>query len=816
MPKWLRIIVGLSITAVIFLAVLGFIFYNMLTAPLPEYSGVISSGKIINNVEIYRDSMAIPYIIARNEKDAAFALGYVHAQERMFTMDLTRRAGEGRLSEILGSKLVPFDMMFLTVGIKKFAHDNYNKLDPEVKTILESYSEGINLYLNNHKGKLPVEFDILGYEPYEWKPEHSLIVIRLIGWELNIAWWIDYTYAYLIQKIGEEKAREIIPDYNYAAPHSIPVALKDLPVDLNFVKTDRLFRQISGFRGTQLGSNNWVVGDSASASGKPIIANDPHLAYSAPGRWMAAVIRGGKWNTEGVTLPGVPGVVIGKNENISWVLTNLMADDTDFYIEQIDSSGNNYMLDGKWVKFTTRKVKIPVKDSLDVEYIIKYTHRGPVVSNIHPYDILYQNPGIKKQVISMRWSGSEFSDEMLAFYKINLASNWDEFRDALKTFALPGQNFVYADKYSNIGYVMGSKIPLRDGVNPLLIYDGTKSSSDWKGYLPYESQPVLFNPPSNFFATANNKVVKNFSHYITNLWEPESRVQRIYELLRSKDRHSADDFMNYQMDITSPYAKELTSYLLAAFSGFKISNENMNRSFELMQKWDYSFSHLSQTPSIYAVFLDRLLKNIYMDDLGRDLYNEFVFIGNIPYRSLMKVLADSSASVIDDVNTEKVETRNEIIRKSFADAVADLEKNYGDDMRFWQWGDLHKVEFKHAFGGVSGLVDNVVNIGPFPVGGDGTTIFNTEYPFNEGIKEFPRFDHDRFENDLGATMRYIYDFSRPDEFYLILTGGQSGHILSDHYKDMSDLWLKGKYMRIKTDLTSIRRNSDRLIQINKQ
>jgi penicillin G amidase len=815
MPKWLRITLGITITTFIFLAVLGFIFFHMLTAPLPEYEGKLRSAQVKGDIEIYRDSMAIPYILAGSETDAAFGLGYVHAQERMFTMDITRRAGEGRLSEVLGSIMLPFDKMFLTLGIDKFATDNINRVDPEVLALLESYSDGVNHYLRENKGKYPVEFDILGYEPYEWLPEHSLIITRMIGWELNISWWNDYSFTLIASRIGEEKAREILPDYGSGGGSSLSASLKNIDLDMSFVNTDRKFREVFGFKGTQIGSNNWVVNDSVSASGKPVIANDPHLAYSAPGIWMAAVIRGGKWNAEGVTMPGVPGVVIGKNQDISWVLSSVMADDTDFYIEKLDSSGSNYMLDGKWVKLTSRKVKIRIKDSTDVDYVIRYTHRGPVVSGIHPYDFIYENEKHPKPIVSMRWTGTDFSDEMKAFYGLNTARNWDEFREALRSFALPGQNFVYADKSGNIGYVMGSRIPLRSGYNPMVVFDGTDSRMDWKGYLPYESQPKFYNPPAGFIATANNKVVEDFGTYITNLWEPDSRIQRINELLNSKKKHSAEDFESYQMDIISPYARNLTKYITDAFEGFKYNNEILDKSLDLLRKWDFSFNRYSQTPSIYVLFLDHLLKNIYRDELGNDLYNEFIFIGNIPYRSLLKVLSNPNSLIIDDVKTEYRESRNDIIRRSLINAVKELEGIFGNNIEEWQWGKLHKVEFRHAFGGVSGVVDKVVNIGPYSIGGDGTTIFNTEYPFNEGIKEFPRFDHDRFENDLGPSMRYIFDFKSPDEFRLVLTTGQSGHILSPHYKDMTSLWLEGKYMRIKTDLNSIKDPRNKLLKIYK-
>ncbi len=804
MPRWLKITIGILFTIIIVFVIGGFFLYNMLTSSLPDYNGKISSKQISSDIEIYRDSMAIPYIIANDDEDAAFALGYVHAQERLFTMDLARRAGAGRLSEILGSETIPFDLMFRTVGIRRMAEMIKSRMDKHSLKILEAYSNGINLYIDQAKGHYPVEFDILNYSPYKWKPLDCLIMGRMMAWELNVSWWTDVVFSELVQKLGDEKVKEILPDYPENAPFIIPPDLKKMPdISSSLMDTDRKFRKFFGIEGTHIGSNNWIVNKQMSASGAPIIANDPHLGYSAPGKWYAAVIRSKDWNAEGYTLPGVPVFVIGKNQNISWVLTNIMLDDADFYVEKIDSSGKNYFYDNKWYPLQIIKDTINVKDSASVPFTIKITRHGPIISGIHPYKVLYPDTRIDTSAVTMRWTAQDYSDEFTAFLKINKAKDWKEFKAAFSTYAVPGQNFVYGDDKGNIGYVFGGKLPLRGEQNPTFVMDGTLSKNDWKGYVPQNEIPDLFNPPDNYIASANNKTIKNFKYHISNLWEPPSRIERITELLHSKQKQSVSDYMKYQMDFVSPYAKELTGYILNAFNNVRITDANLKLTIELFQNWNYEMDQYSQVPAIYAVFFNHLLQNIYKDKMGHDMYNEFLFTTNVPYRSVMQLMEKPDSWWFDDQSTSRIEDRDEVIRKSLSEALTDLETKFGKDLKEWQWGKLHHAVFKHAFSGFSSIVDNVINIGPFEIGGDGTTIFNTEYPFYESIEKFPRFRHSEFENNLGPSMRYIYDFSKPDEFYMILTTGESGNIMSDHYSDMSQMWLRGKYLRIRTDNTSI-------------
>ena len=796
MKKTTKFSIGATITFVLLFTAAVIISYYVMKSYVPGYEGEIQIQGLNNDVNIYTDNYGVPHIIAQSEADAAFALGYLHARERLFQMDMARRAGEGKLSEIIGSKTVPFDKMFRTLGLYKNVKNNFARLNPESKKLLNAYCKGVNYFIDN-TDRYSIEFDVLGYSPKHWKPEESLLLGKLMAFQLNLSWWSDITYSHLLQKFDEEKVKEIIPDYPENAPTIIPNELKYLPaLSLDLIKTDREFRNFMGFTGTHIGSNNWVVNGSKSVSGKPMIANDPHLAFQAPGTWFFADIKSDNWNVTGFTIPGLPAVVIGTNRNIAWALTNVMADDADFYVEKFDSTGTKYLVNDEWRALKIVKDTIHVKDSSDVQFEIKSTYRGPIVSDIHPYNVLYPNEQQGKANLSMRWTAYEPSDELDGMLSINKAGNWNEFLDGVKDFTVPGQNFAYADSAGNIGYICAARLPIRPSLSPTMIYDGTTDQNDWLGFVPFEKLPRLFNPPDNFIASANNKTISDYPYHISNIWEPSSRIERINAFLKSKKQLSQRDYKKLQNDFYSYYAREITPYILNAFGKSDIKDENLETALDLLDKWDFVMKKQSQTPAIYNVFLVQLLRNIFVDEMGEELFNEYVFLANIPYRVIEEMLLNGNSSWFDDVSTNKVEDRDEIIRKSLVDALDYLEAQFGDDPALWQWGSLHKVEFKHLFAGQSDILDRFINIGPYEIGGDGTTVFNTEYSFS-----------DPYENNLGPSMRYIYDFAKPDEFIFIMPTGQSGHILSEHYDDMTKMWLNGTYIKLNLNEETIESTS---------
>ena len=800
MKRWVKNSIAIGGGSVILIFAAITVGYFLLRKSIPSYNGTIHVKGIKSEVKIYRDSVAVPYIYAKNQEDAAFALGYVQAQERMFQMDLMRRAAEGRLSEIFGSKTVPFDKMFRTLGLYKIARREFKKDSPLSKKFLIAYSKGVNAYLKKNKGNYSIEFDVLHYKPQKWKPEESIAISKLFAWELNISWWTDIAFADLYKKLGIKKVMDILPNFNENMPTIIPKNVKKFQnISSDFLKTDIKFRKFIGFTGTHIGSNSWVVNPKLSASGKVIMANDTHLALMLPGMWFVAVIRSDKWNVSGFTLPGLPAVVIGKNRYISWALTNAMVDDADFYVEQLDSSKTHYNLDGTWRPLKIVSDTIKVRDSSNVIFKIEKTFHGPIISNIHPYNILYPNKEQGQTTLSMKWTAFNFSDDLLSMLEVNKAKNWRSFKKALKYYSTPGQNFIYGDSSGNIGYILSAKIPIRNKLSSTQIYDGVLSTTGWTGYVPYSIMPKMYNPKQNFIASANNKISNNFPYYISNIWEPPSRIKRIDELLSSKKKYSIDDFKKYQMDVYSFYARKIVPYILNAFKGVKITDKNLNTALELLRDWNYKFNLYSQTPAIYSVFFQKLLENTLMDEMGKNLFKEYVFIANLPYRVMPKLLKENS-SWFDNINTPKVETRDEIIRKSLSDALSELENKFGKNIALWQWGKIHHLKLKHPFNGFYKIIDKLVDIGPFEIGGDGTTIFNTEYSFTNP-----------YNCVIGQSMRYLFDFSNPNVFYVVLPAGQSGHIFSKHYKDMTSAWLDGKYFKVHTDSTTIKQNLNNLL-----
>ncbi len=797
MPDWLKAFFKFLASIIIVSAAGLILFHFNFKNTVPVYTGQKDLNNLNSRVEVFRDDYGIPYISAEDENDAAFALGYVHAQERLFQMDIMRRAGEGRLSEIFGSKTLQFDIMFKTVGLDRISKQTTKQLDAKLLKLLQSYSDGVNEFIKGESENLPIEFDMLQYEPYSWKPEHCIMISKLLAWELNLSWWTDLAFSNLVQKLGEEKAKEILPDYPENAPTIIPSSIKNLSsIPLGIIEVDQSFRKFIPFNGTHIGSNNWVVNSNMSLSGKPIIANDPHLGLEAPGLWYIAVINSREWNCAGVTFPGVPAIVVGKNNFISWVITNVMTDDSDFYIENIDESGNKYMLDGWYKDLSVSTYKIKVKDSLDYKLRVKETHRGPLISDIHLLNKKYPVKLKNKINLSMRWVGRETTKEFSSYYKLNRAKDWKDFQDAIADYSVPGQNFVYADREGNIGYICGAKIPIRSTVSPTFVYDGSTEANDWKGFVPFDEIPKLFNPPENFIASANNKTVSDFPYHISNLWEPPSRIERIRQLINSKPKHSVKDFKNYQMDVVSPYAKGLTHYIVNAFNDVKIKDKNLNLSLELFKKWDYKFNKDSQVPLIYSVTFNKLLRNIFYDEMGENLFDQYIFMINVPYRTVLRLLEENNSSWFDNIKTKEVENSDEIIRQSLSDALTYLENYYGEDVADWQWGMAHKVTMKHLFYGEFPALDEKMSVGPFEIGGDGTTICNSEYSLNEP-----------YDNFLGPSMRFIYDFSSPEEFFIILPTGQSGNSLSEHYKDMTNKWLNGGLIKINTSETSYRNSN---------
>ncbi len=798
MPSKLKIFIGLlGVLVVTAIAAYWFIRYQIRKS-FPETTGTIWLVGLREQVEVTRDDFGVPRIAARNEHDLMFTLGYVHAQDRLWQMDMGRRIAQGRLSEILGERTVPFDKMFRIVGLRRIAEEVERHVSQQSRARLESYTAGVNAFIETHAGKYPVEFDALRYEPEPWQPVHSIMIARLMAWELNLSWWVDLTLGGIVERVGFEKAREIFPTYpgNVAPIVPSPEWQKTMSAALSFLETAQEYCNYRGIGGMLGGSNAWVVAPSKSASAVPLLANDVHLQLTNPSKFYEVTLSAPEYdNVTGASVPGIPGVVLGHNAHIAWGLTNVMADDADFYIEQLDSTNNrNYLYDGQSLPITEREEEIHIKGIDTVQFVtIRSTHHGPIVTDIKTTLKRAELPF----VAAMRWTGAEMSDQIEAFNKINKARNWEEFTAGVREFSGPGQNFVYGDAKGNIGYWCGVRLPIRSRQqSTTLPLAGWTKETEWQGFVPFERLPHLFNPPEGFIATANNKIVdENYPYHISDLWEPPSRIQRLREALSDTTNFEPSDFERLQNDTFSFYAKEMTPYILAACER-RLEPPYGALVMEYFKNWNFQFTKEDIATALFQQFLSRMMQNIFEDEMGVNLFHDYIVLVNVPLRVTMRLVQEGTSSWFDNVRTSETETRDDIIRTSMSEAINALRKSLGDETKNWQWGNVHQLVLQHPFG-LQKPLDKVFNLGPFPYGGGSTTLISGEYSFTSVLhpNEFER----AFGVTVGASFRHIVDMAKPNESRTTLPTGQSGQVFNKHFDDQVAMYVNGVYKTTRAD-----------------
>jgi penicillin amidase len=780
-----------GVIIIVLLAAFFFLRYQIRKS-FPQVSGEIGLPGLHQEVLVHRDSYGMPVLEAKDEHDLLMALGYVHAQDRLWQMDLGRRAGQGRLSEIFGVRTVPFDRMFRIVGIATTAARVEESLTPASKARLEAYAEGVNQYLVTRSGMYPVEFDLLNYEPEPWQPVHSLILAQMMAWELNLAWWTDLTLGAIAGKVGLEKALDIFPTY----PSDVPPLVAQMREALPSIPAEEMMSiaaacgEFTGMRTGQGGSNAWVIAPPRSASGAVILANDPHLRLHMPSKWYQVHLRAPGYDVGGMSIPGVPGIVIGRNRDLAWGLTAAMADEADFYIEQVDSSDTTrYLYDGTWRSIQLREEQIPVRDDTTVTLIIRSTHHGPIVTDVRTELQKATSP----YVAAMRWTGYETADRIEAFRKINVARNHEEFAAGVREFTTPGQSFVYGDREGNIGYWLGALVPVRGKQNSTLPLPGWDPAAEWRGFVPFSQMPHFMNPPEGFIATANNKITaSDYPYHISDLWEPSTRFERLRRTLAGEGIFSAEDFERLQVDEYSAFARDVASHLQLVLADSASADPGVVRFADYLRNWDFVFRKDDIATAIYQVTFERLLRRLYLDEMGDDLFHDWCILSNIPLRVTQRLLDEGTSPWFDDITTPRVELMDDILRLSVSDALAVLRVRFGDDAKNWRWGELHRVTLQHPFG-LQKPLDKIFNVGPFSVGGGHTALVSAEYDLNEP-----------FDVTVGSSFRMIVDLSRPGELRSVLPSGQSGQVFTDHYADQTPLWLRGFCRTVQTDSAAVR------------
>jgi penicillin G amidase len=742
----------------------GGIFW--LRTSLSQVDGVIRLAGLEAPVTVVRDRFAIPHIAAENMADAGFALGFVHAQDRLWQMEFQRRLGAGRLSEIVGPAALPGDRFMRTLGLYRRAEAGFGHLEPATRAWLEAYAAGVNAYLATRSGAPPLEFLILRHERIEpWRPADSLVWVRVMALDLSLNWQDELARARLAGRLSREQIADLWPDY----PDDAPVTLSELAAGLPFDALAGALPQ-APLRGQ--GSNAWVVAGSRSATGAPLLANDPHLGLQAPGVWYLAHLRSPGAELIGATLPGVPAVALGNNGTIAWGLTNTGPDTQDLFVERIDPSNpGRYLAPGGALPFATREEVIRIKGEEPVVLVVRETRHGPVLSGLLPDTEATFGGG---HAVALSWTGLDEDDATLqALLGLASARDWETFVEALSDVGSPMQNVLYADVHGHIGFIAPGRVPVRKAGDGRWPVPGWTGAYDWQGLIPYDELPRALDPQAGVLLNANNRIVpENFPHFLTADWEPAYRARRLEAALEG-DGHSLESFARLQADQLSLLAEDFLPVMLEAEAAGGEAAAMAAR----LSAWDRVMRVDAAEPLVFAAWYRELSRLIYADEL-RDLFPAF---WGIRPRFMARVLSEREVWC-DDVGTDRTETCAELIARALEIALEDLGRRFGDHPTEWRWGRAHLARMTHAPLGEQPWLAWLLNVVP-PTGGDGATIDVGHYRIRDPERPFA--------NVLAPSYRGLYDLADLDRSRFVAATGQSGNPLSAHYRDLTELWRRG-------------------------
>ncbi len=832
--------VGLSVVAVVLVAalVLGLVVLTFAERATPKTTGEVALAGLTAPVTIGRDGSGIPHLSGSTLTDLARAQGYVHAQDRFFDMDLRRHIATGTLSELVGAAGLPADRVVRTLGWRRVAEESLPILQPGTRRYLQAYADGVNDYLSARSTTgLALEYAVLGieqpdYAPADWTPVDSLAWLTAMAWDLKGNYADELARARLTGRVDPSQILQLYPGYdgelnppilspeewqpNASAPAGPALPEPALPDAAPAVDpsapagVEELYAAIgqaldavpaSAGRGEGIGSNSWVVDGSHSESGKPLLANDPHLGVRLPGIWYQNSLTCLEVTPEcplrvsGFSFPGLPGVVIGHNERIAWGLTNLGPDVADFYLERIDGAGK-VLREGQFVDLTTRTETIRVAGGPSETITVRSTVHGPLVSDVLPAaaDAAEHAPTFGSDEsgqafgLSLAWTGLQASRTADALLALNVATDFTSFRAALADFSVPSQNVVYADVDGHIGYQAPGMVPIRQSVAPgqppgFWPAPGWDPAYDWTGTVPYEQLPWSLDPTDGVIVAANQEVTAASAPFLTSEWDPGYRATRIGELLAAGPERglTVADMTRIQLDTREPIAPELVAALLAVDLGGDTFTEEAR---DLLRTWDHT-TPARGTQAAPAAYVNAVWRQLMQLTFADEVPSDLVANGGGRYRAVMvTLLADPTNLWWDDKDTPGVaEGRDEILRRALVAARTELTRSLGKDPASWQWGDLHRWTPTHPVLGqasVPGPVRWLVNDDPVALGGGSSIVNANGWDASKG-----------YAVNWAPSMRMVVDLGDLENSVWINQTGASGHPLSSHYTDQVADWARG-------------------------
>ncbi|MEJ7794868.1 MAG: penicillin acylase family protein [Nocardioides sp.] len=825
LPKPLRV------TAYVALGLVGALVVSMLMVvvlvrqPLPQTDGELDLPGLESSVTVVRDDHGIPQLYGDSVADLMRGQGFVHAQERFFEMDVRRHVTSGRLSELFGDATVETDTFIRTLGWREVAEREVALLDPDTRIAFEAYADGVNAYLDQRSASdLGLEYTVLratglDYEPEPWTTADSLAWLKAMAWDLrgNMTDEIDRVLA--LSENTPERVAELYPEYD--GERFAPIVGDGGVVDGVFDQDARggtrlpqrpsylssadavgsLARLREGLarlpelmgRGDGIGSNSWVVDGEHSATGQPLLANDPHLGVTMPGIWMQmgmhcrTVSADCPLDVAGFTFSGMPGVVIGHNADIAWGFTNLSPDVSDLYLEKVD--GDDWIHDGKRRPLRLREETIEVLGEDDVSITVRSTAHGPLLSDVSDefseIGSLAEpdHPGraARDYAVSLAWTALEPAPTADAIMALNLAGDWDEFRDAASAFAVPSQNLVYADREGHIGYQAPGRIPIRQSGNDgYLPAEGWRPDDDWTGeYVPFEGLPNVLDPEEGFIVTANQKVIDDtdYPYFLSEDWDPGYRSQRIRDVLEQEGELSVAEMAELQLDDRHPMAPALVPFLLEQDLPDGYNSDGQR----LLADWDFTQPTDSAAAAYYNVVWRNLLALTFHDELPSAAWPTGGGRWMLAVEGLLKQPGNRWWD--DTVTEDEVETRDDILTAAMLAAREELTRIEARNPDDWDWGHLHQLDLVHQTLGTSGIgpVEWLFNRGGWQAGGGGALVDATAWDAIEG-----------YGVTAAPSMRMVVSLADFDESRWISLTGVSGHPASDHYTDQTDLWAEGE------------------------
>jgi len=763
--------------------------------PLPKIKGRLEIAGLKQTVEVIRDRWGVPHIYAADLHDLFFAQGYVQAQDRLWQMELNRRLATGRLSEIFGQQAFEADRFVLTVGLKRAAENDLACMSPENRTLLDAYLRGVNAFIAANRSKLPLEFALLGLKPEPWQPIESLAWVRMQAWQLSENWDTELLHAALIAKLGPERAAGLHGCY----PRINPVILAEQTVIEAAERVLESFRHAEKWFpacALQGMSNSWAVSGERSRTGNALYAYDPHLGLHVPSLWHEVHLVCPQLQASGATFPGVPGVIVGHNEHITFGFTNSFADVQDLYLERFNPDNSiEYRDRGKWRKAEIIVEEIKVRGEREPRRIeVVVTRHGPVIGGLHSLGSQFEEGRF-----ALRWAGFDGFDVLEALLRMDRARNWSEFCAAMSVWDTPPASALYADKEGNIGYTLTGKIPVRGAGSGLVPAPGWSDEYEWQGWIPWEQMPREYNPQRGYLVTANNQVGgREYPHYIGLGTCNGNRAARIAALIEGRDKLSLEDFARMQVDLYSEPARRfaaLLDSLGAAILGQEVLAPLRNRAEQalaLFAGWDGEMTASSSAAALYAVaeyFCKRRLFEPWLGELtdhycgvGLHVFSSVSLYREYSHLLALEILENEDRRWLDTPEGGK-RSREQVLAAALKDAIVFLVGRLGKNQNKWKYGSIHKARFHHPLGSRKPL-HLIFNPKPVPYGGSGDTVWQG--------KPLVKIPPDR-GGSYSASWRQLIDLSDWEKAQAIHPPGQSGHPASRHYKDFTALWSSGGY-----------------------